>query len=101
MRFFFKVDKVLKDGRWIDNDITGNQDGDDKTEGENKDYSEKHDFDLAPTEETAEDTVMRILLSNVIVRSLMMWLWTWSWWFSRSIRTLLLWRQQRVWFQNY
>ncbi|KAL5647508.1 hypothetical protein ACJX0J_041863, partial [Zea mays] len=55
---FFKVDKVLKDGRWIDNDITGNQDGDDKTEGENKDYSEKHDFDLAPTEEATEDTVM-------------------------------------------
>ncbi|PWZ17182.1 hypothetical protein Zm00014a_024402 [Zea mays] len=43
---FFKVDKVLKDGKWIDNDNMGNRDGDDKGQGENDDYSEKHEKDF-------------------------------------------------------
>jgi hypothetical protein len=55
---FFKVDKVLKDGRWIDNDNTGDQDGDDKTEGENEYYSKNHDNDTFLTEEAGEDTIM-------------------------------------------
>lgn len=51
MRFFFsKVDKVLRYGRWI---------GDDKTEGENEDYSKNHDNDTFFTEESAEDIVMQ------------------------------------------
>ena len=55
---FFKVDKVLKDGKWIDNDNMGNRDGDDKGQGENEDYSEKHEKDFFQSEELAEDTVM-------------------------------------------
>jgi hypothetical protein len=35
------------------------QDGDDKEQGENEDYSEKHGNDSFPLEEVAEDTVMR------------------------------------------
>ncbi|XP_008674134.2 uncharacterized protein [Zea mays] len=56
---FFKVDKVLKDGRWIDKDNMDYRDGDDKEQGENEDYSEKHGNDSFPMEEVAEDTVMR------------------------------------------
>uniref|UniRef100_A0A804NA67 DUF4283 domain-containing protein n=1 Tax=Zea mays TaxID=4577 RepID=A0A804NA67_MAIZE len=55
---FFKVDKVLKDGKWIDNDNMGNRDGDDKGQGENDDYSKKHEKDFFQSEEIAEDTVM-------------------------------------------
>ncbi|KAL5647521.1 hypothetical protein ACJX0J_041876, partial [Zea mays] len=49
---FFKVDKVLKDGRWIDNDSMGYRDGDDKEQGENEDYSKKHENDSFPSEES-------------------------------------------------
>jgi hypothetical protein len=42
---FFKVDKVLIEGKWMDNDNMGNRDGDDKEQGEDEDYSEKHEND--------------------------------------------------------
>ncbi|XP_008665777.1 uncharacterized protein [Zea mays] len=55
---FFKVDKVLKDGRWIDNNNTGTRDRDDKEQGENDDFTENHENDIFQPEEAVEDTVM-------------------------------------------
>uniref|UniRef100_A0A804QC22 Uncharacterized protein n=1 Tax=Zea mays TaxID=4577 RepID=A0A804QC22_MAIZE len=55
---FFKVDKVLIAGKWTDTDNMGNRDGDDKEQGEDEDYSEKHGNDSFQLEELAEDTVM-------------------------------------------
>jgi hypothetical protein len=55
---FFKVDKVLIEGKWMDNDNMGNRDGDDKEQGEDEDYSKKHENDSLQLEELAEDTVM-------------------------------------------
>ncbi|KAL5661698.1 hypothetical protein ACJX0J_028823, partial [Zea mays] len=55
---FFKVDKVLIAGKWTDTDNRGNRDGDDKEQGEDEDYSEKHGNDSFQLEKLAEDTVM-------------------------------------------
>uniref|UniRef100_A0A804MEL6 DUF4283 domain-containing protein n=1 Tax=Zea mays TaxID=4577 RepID=A0A804MEL6_MAIZE len=55
---FFKVDKVLIEGKWMDNDNMGNRDKDDKEQGEDEDYSKKHENDSLQLEELAEDTVM-------------------------------------------
>jgi hypothetical protein len=47
---FFKVDKVLIEGKWMDNDNMSNRDKDD--------FSEKHENDSFQLKELAKDTVM-------------------------------------------